>query len=275
MTSLQSARPRWELTPYVRAYAQRIVGPKEAAWIQIVPAQLEQILNFEFGVLPGIRHRSRDISREILVGGAQGDFSGTLELRPGVESFAVFFWPSGWSELFNIPVRKTTDNFDDATAFHGNAIREIWNRMGEEVTFERRVAILEVFLMSRLPHASRTSKISIAAQYLFKCHGAVKIPNLGRQSALSLRQFERLFRYEMGMPAKAFARIARFQTAMDAKLANPRRTWLDIAHSFGYYDQMHMVHDFEQLGQNTPTQVLIQMGDVRPPALVSAENFKH
>jgi AraC-like DNA-binding protein len=258
----------------VRAYAQRIVGRKEPAWVQIVPAQLEQMLNFEFGVLPGIRHRYRDISREILVGGAQGDFSGTLELRPGVESFAVFFWPTGWSELFNIPVRETTDNFDDAAVFHGNAIREIWNRMGEEVTFERRVAILEAFLMSRLPRASRTSKISIAAQYLFRCHGGVKIPNLGRQSALSLRQFERLFRYEMGMPAKAFARIARFQAAMDAKLANPGRTWLDIAHNFGYYDQMHMVHDFEQLGQNTPTQVLIQMGDVRPPALVFAENFK-
>jgi hypothetical protein len=84
MPSLHSARPRLELTPYVRAYAQRTVGPNEHPWTQIVPAQLEQMLNLEFGVLPGIRHRSRDISREILLGGAQGDFSGTLDLRPGV-----------------------------------------------------------------------------------------------------------------------------------------------------------------------------------------------
>jgi AraC-like DNA-binding protein len=184
----------------------------------------------------------------------------------------VFFWPSGWSELFNAPVRETTDNFDDATAFHGNAIREIWNRMGEEVTFERRIAILEAFLMSRLPRTRPASKINVAARYLFQCHGAVKIPSLGRQGALSLRQFERLFRAEVGMAPKAFARIARFQAAMDAKLASPTRTWLDIAHSFGYFDQMHMVHDFEQLGRNTPTQVLIQMGDVRPTALVCPEN---
>jgi methylphosphotriester-DNA--protein-cysteine methyltransferase len=71
------------------------------------------------------------------------------------------------------------------------------------------------------------------------------------------------------MPPKVFARIARFQSAMDAKLASPARTWLDIAHSFGYYDQMHMVHDFQRLGRNTPTQLLLQMGDVRPSALVS------
>lgn len=269
MPCLQSARPRTELAPFVRAYAQRSVAPADPSWIQSVPAQLEQMLNLEFGVLPAIRHRGRDVSQGILVGGGQTDFSGTLGLRPGVDSFAVFFWPCGWSQLFNIPVREMTDHFEDATALHGAVIREVWSRMGEEATFERRVAVVEAFLMRRLPQVKGADKIKITIQYLFKRHGAVKIPNLGRQDALSLRHFERLFRAEVGMSAKTFARIARFQAAMDAKLANPTRTWLNIAHSFGYYDQMHMVHDFEQLGRNTPTQVLVQMGDVRPPALTS------
>lgn len=259
----------------MRAYAQRTVGKADPSWTQFVPAQLEQILNLEFGLLPEIRHRNRHVSQEILVGGAQGDFSGTLGLRPGVESFAVFFWPCGWSQLFDIPVRETTDHFDDAAALHGVVIREVWNRMGEERSFERRVAIVEAFLMRRLPHLRAVDKINVAIRYLFERHGAVRIPMLGRQGAFSLRQFERQFRTEVGMSAKAFARIARFQSAMDAKLANPTRTWLDIAHSFGYYDQMHMVHDFEQLGRNTPTQVLAQMGDVRPSALVSSPNAKH
>jgi AraC-like DNA-binding protein len=256
----------------VRAYAQRIVAPTDPSWTQSVPAQLEQILNLEFGVLPGIRHRDRDISREILVGGAQDEFSGTLQLRPGVVSFAVFFWPSGWSQLFNIPAREITNNFDDPTVLHGPAIRELWNRMGEEVTFAGRVEIIETFLLSRLSSVAPDSKTSRAAKYLLSQHGAVTIPNLGRQGALSLRHFERLFLMDVGMPPKTFARIARFQTALDAKLADPSRTWLDIAHSFGYYDQMHMVHDFEHLGRNTPTQVLLQMGDVRPSALISTEN---
>jgi len=274
MPCVRSARPRPELAPFVRAYAQRTVSPTDASWTQSVPAQLEQVLNLEFGVLPGIRHRDRDASREILVGGAQRDFCGTLGLRPGVESFAVFFWPSGWSQLFNIPVREITDNFDDAAALHGNAIREVWNRLGEETTFERRIAILENFLMNQLPRVKAASKINIAVQYLFERHGAVRIPKLGRQEALSLRQFERLFRSEVGMSPKAFARIARFQAALDAKLANPTRTWLNIAHSFGYYDQMHMVHDFEQLGRHTPSQLLVEMGDVRPSALVSQEEIR-
>jgi len=272
MASVQSARPRPELLPFVRAYAQRTVGPTDAPWTEFVPAQLEQILNLEFGTLPGIWHHDRNVSNEILVGGSQASFSGKLDLLPGVESFAVFFWPSGWSQLFNIPVNQTTNNFDDAIPVHGPAIRELWNRMGEETSFARRVAIVEEFLLRRLASAVPDSKISRVAKYLFAQHGAVSIPEVGRQGALSLRHFERLFRMDVGMSPKVFARIARFQTALDAKLANPARTWLDIAHSFGYYDQMHMVHDFEGLGRNTPTQLLVQMGDVRPSALVSSEN---
>jgi len=88
---------------------------------------------------------------------------------------------------------------------------------------------------------------------------------------MGLRQFERRFHEETGVPPKVFARVARFQAALDAKLASPERTWLDVAHSFGYYDQMHMIHDFQSLGSNTPTQLLVQMGDVRPPALAAAE----
>jgi len=270
MSCVQSAPPRPELAPFVRAYAQRTVERNDLSWTQSVPAQLEQVLNLEFGALPGIRHRERDISKEILIGGAQSGFSGTLHLVPRVDSFAVFFWPSGWSHLFNIPLTEITNHFHDATLIHGTEMRTLWNRMGEETAFARRVKIIEEFLLNRLSSAMPRSKITLAAEFLFMRHGSVSVPKLGRQGALSLRQFERLFRTNVGMSPKHFARIARFQSALDAKIANPARTWLDIAHSFGYYDQMHMVHDFGQLGRNTPSQVLTEMGDVRPPALVSS-----
>ena len=254
----------------MRAYAQRTVGSNDVPWTQLVPAQLEQILNLEFAVLPGIRHQERDISREILIGGAQSGFSGTLHLVPGVDSFAVFFWPSGWSQLFNVPPKEITNHFHDATLIHGEEMRTLWNQMGEEAIFARRIKIMEEFLLSHLSSAMPHGKITRAAEFLFMRQGAVSIPKLGRKGALSLRQFERLFRTSVGMSPKHFARIARFQSALDAKIANPARTWVDIAHSFGYYDQMHMVHDFGQLGRNTPTQLLHEMGDVRPSALVSS-----
>jgi AraC-like DNA-binding protein len=272
MAFVQSALPRPELAPFVRAYAQRTVSSAEACRTQHVPAQLEQIINLEFGVLPGIRHRGCDVSTEILIGGAQDGFSGSLDLRPRVESFAVFFWPSGWSRLFNIPLSETTNQFGDPLPLHGADMRRVWNQMGEETAFERRVAIIEAFLMEKLSAAADINKLHVAIAYIFRRKGKVTISKLGIPGLLNLRQLERLFRTEVGMSPKTFARVARFQAALDARLANPAATWLDIAHRAGYYDQMHMIHDFECLGRNTPTQVLSQMGDVRPPALVRSEH---
>jgi AraC-like DNA-binding protein len=271
MVLVQSAPPRPELRAYVRAYAQRVVDPTEPPLVESVPAQLEQILNLEFGALPGIWHRGRDIAREILVGGSQSSFSGRLTLIPAVQSFAVFFWPSGWSQLFNTPEREITDRFYDAIAVHGSSIRQLWNRMGEEETFFRRCELMDEYLMRMLPTATSFTKITLAAKQVFRLRGCVKMPNLGRQAALGLRHFERLFQKNVGMTPKAFARIARFQAAVDEKLKHPTKTWLEIAHSCDYYDQMHMIHDFKLLGQNTPTRVLAEMGDVRPSALVQTE----
>jgi AraC-like DNA-binding protein len=268
---VQSARPRPELRSFVRAYAQRDVGSDEKPLIEHVPAQLEQILNLEFGTLPGIWHREREISAEILVGGSQSGFSGRLQLIPGVQSFAVFFWPSGWSQLFNTPEREITDRFDDAIALHGSSIRELWNRMGEEATFSGRCALMDEYLMRRLPVLTPLGKIAIAAKHMFRLRGCVRMPSVGRQAALGLRHFERTFQKTVGMNPKAFARIARFQAAVDEKLKCPSKTWLEIAHSCDYYDQMHMIHDFKLLGQNTPSRVLVEMGDVRPSALVQTE----
>jgi hypothetical protein len=37
----------------------------------------------------------------------------------------------------------------------------------------------------------------------------------------------------MGLSPKLFARITRFQKALDAKRISPARTWLDVSHEFG------------------------------------------
>jgi len=106
------------------------------------------------------------------------------------------------------------------------------------------------------------------AEHVFSLRGVVSsISELAGKTGLGRRQFERQFLRDVGMPPKLYARVARFQSALDAKIASPHRTWLEIAHSLRYHDQMHMIHDFRLLGGDTPKQLLAQIGDARPPAL--------
>jgi hypothetical protein len=91
MQIIMSSVARPGLRSYVRAYAQRVCEKADSAFVISVPAQVEQILNFELGVMPSIHHRDGLVSEVIAVGGTQTSFSGYLDVRPGVESFAVSF----------------------------------------------------------------------------------------------------------------------------------------------------------------------------------------
>ena len=77
-------------------------------------------------------------------------------------------------------------------------------------------------------------------------------------SRLSVRQFERRFAALMGVPPKTYARIGRIQKALE-KMRSPELRWADIAQMLGYYDQMHMVHDFRHLAGSNPSKVAPQL----------------
>ena len=53
MRLLMSERPRPELRNFVRAYAQRVMDAGDLSSVQFVPAELEPVLNFELGIMPG------------------------------------------------------------------------------------------------------------------------------------------------------------------------------------------------------------------------------
>jgi AraC-like DNA-binding protein len=51
---------------------------------------------------------------------------------------------------------------------------------------------------------------------------------------------------------KLFARIVRFNKAIDIKMNDPARSWTTIAHDCGYYDQMHFIKDFKLFSGSKP-----------------------
>ncbi|HEV7689935.1 MAG TPA: helix-turn-helix domain-containing protein [Hyphomonadaceae bacterium] len=83
----------------------------------------------------------------------------------------------------------------------------------------------------------------------------IGVSDLAQKAGLGIRQFERRFRDEIGIAPKLYARIVRFETALRRKTAAPATRWTDIAHSLGYHDQMHMVHDFNRLSGDSPTVI--------------------
>ena len=69
------------------------------------------------------------------------------------------------------------------------------------------------------------------------------------------------------MSPKLYARIVRFESALKTKAAFPQISWTTVAHEFGYHDQMHMVHDFQQLSGEAPTSILVHAEAVLAPQI--------
>ena len=51
----------------------------------------------------------------------------------------------------------------------------------------------------------------------------------------------------------------RFESALQMKAVSPHLTGTEVACECRYYDQMHMIHDFQQLSAETPSGLLYQL----------------
>ena len=87
--------------------------------------------------------------------------------------------------------------------------------------------------------------------------GRITIDSLADAAGVSGRQLERRFLQEVGIGPKLFCRILRFQQVFSAVTADST-SWADIAVSCGYYDQAHLIRDFQEFSHQTPAVLLAQ-----------------
>jgi transcriptional regulator GlxA family with amidase domain len=138
--------------------------------------------------------------------------------------FAIFFQPWGLWQLFRVSANELPDRTYSGSELLGKEIDELWLRLAECASFEARVATVERYLLERAARASGRTPIMKAAVHLFQQRGICRIDELARHSGLSVRYFERRFSSALGMTQKRFARVTRFQMALDANLHSPRRS---------------------------------------------------
>ena len=73
---------------------------------------------------------------------------------------------------------------------------------------------------------------------------------------MSQRRFIGLFKDEIGLTPKSFCRIRRFQRTVGLLHRTEIVDWADVAPVCGYYDQSHMIHDFQDFAGLSPTDYL-------------------
>lgn len=176
---------------------------------------------------------------------------------------AVFFRPGGLQRLLGVPIPFIygDDHVLDSSLIWPREMREIQNQLAEATDYPQMIGSIEDFLLQQYrrlnPIIHRFDRVF---ERLLDVSHPVSIDYLADQSCLSPRQFERRFRERIGMSPKLFARISRFSQAFRLKDRYPQLSWLDIAFHCRYYDFQHLVRDFREFADTTPTQLLQQEG---------------
>ncbi len=250
----------------------RIDGP---GVVHPVTARAVPMLEFELGEpINAFYHEERSLKKspEVTLVGPQTHRRVDLLLRGALEHFVIMFQPDGLSRLFSVPMGELTDEDFDGHAVLGTPISEVYQRLGDCKTFEERVSFVDAFLLRRALTSSSHDAISAAANRILLRGGRVAFTDLADRAGLSTRQFQRRFIQQVGMRPKLLARIARFEAALDGKARFAAKSWTDVAHQFGYHDQMHMVHDFGEFTGETPTKTLSQLKAVFSGRLLTARS---
>jgi AraC-like DNA-binding protein len=214
-------------------------------------------LIFNFGPPIAVRTTVEDGDWRLLDEGFIGGLHDTYALveTGGRQSGAeVYLTPVGAGLVSGIPMRHLRGQaltLEECFGAVGGLVRE---QLLEAAGWEERFAIIDAFLLARVA-ASEPPPPSLvwALSRLHATRGALDIGSLTEALGCSRRYLIGLFNDHVGLPPKLYARILRFGHALELAGAGSGIGWAEVAQRCGYYDQAHMVRDFQQFTGHSPT----------------------
>lgn len=137
------------------------------------------------------------------------------------------------------------------------SIEAIEDKLSIKKTASDRVQCVEYFLLSILNRNNEGSLIQTACKELDRGNGSYPIIKLARSLGLSERTLERRFQIHIGITPKKYARIVRLRSTIFQR--KKLSSWAEAAYIAGYYDQSHMIKEFQELYGMSPDTIYPQM----------------
>ena len=177
----------------------------------------------------------------------------TLDLGKKNDNLIVILKPCGLYRLLGIPLYEIVDCCFDACLVIGPEIYSLTEQLINTKSSAERNTIIQCYLLGKLSSLKPLLPIDLAMGQLVSAQGKISIDILASNACLSNRQLERQSLQRIGLPPKYFARMIRFSETYKFKERNPHVRWTEIAFRFGYYDQMHLIRDFQHFTGINPS----------------------
>ena len=254
MERLQLSRPAAGLADIVEGYyCVTWQGREDNVWASLDGAP---VLVFLLDAPYGITFRgayNRFFNRAFLCSfGLQDTY--ITHLPKGSRLLVVRFTPCGLYHLVQQPaigIQHPLCGIDEVWGSPGAELAEAICNAGEQ----ERVALLEAFLLKKLPAYTTVNYMLQVAVQLIRAHqGQISVADICKQSGLNYKWLERNFRRYLGVTPKAYLSSIRFLYAYFS-LMQGEKNLIHIALDKGYYDQNHFIRDCRKYTGRSPSRI--------------------
>lgn len=180
-----------------------------------------------------------------------GQMTGPILISPTgrVELLGIRFHPGGTSAFMRVPMNEVTDQVTELGSLSRGLERELLSVSEDLASLSEKMKAVESVLTNRVLTTSPSMQL---AARIVNSAGLISVDQLALDAGISSRQLERRFMREVGVGPKLLSRILRFQQVFRA-VERSDSAWASIAIDCGYYDQAHLIRDFNQFAQQTPS----------------------
>lgn len=181
-----------------------------------------------------------------------GPHSKSVVIDTGAQCWlaAVEFRHAGAARFFMIPMIEISNRvvqLQDLWRNDGTSLRE---RVLDASTPASKFHVFEEVLLDHL-----RAEFDPAMHYAIKAlRAGIPVSQVALRLGLSPRTLERRFSSQVGISPKRFARVDRLQKVLRAVRRSSKPDWCVLAVEHGYTDQAHLIHDFRDLADITPSE---------------------
>jgi AraC-like DNA-binding protein len=189
-----------------------------------------------------------------------GTYGGAFAIDPSQHAsmMGVHFRPGGAFAFFGAAVGELASSHLALETLWGRTATELRERLCVAATPQKRFQILEEALKSRLRWLSEHPAVSLALEIIGPAGIGDSVRGVAERVGLCQRRFIQVFKTEVGLTPKLFCRVLRFQHAREVVDRAATLNWGQVALACNYYDQSHLIHDFQEFSGLSPTDYLSQ-----------------
>ena len=250
----QLAQPAPALAPFIEHYWSVHTEPGGSVDLSVevyVDARADLILNFGAPYSRTVRSGTTTLM-------ARSNFDAqrtepiTIRQQGEIRVCGVRFHTAGVSVFVNAPLYVWTNRTPEIADVFGkdaSALDALASATADRDAMKR---ILDRYFLARLLPSSTARSLLALKRRIEANEDGTSVAELCAGSGIALRQVGRLFRQHLGISAKAFSGIVRFQRALNRLKSDSGLSLADVAASCRYYDQSHLVKDFKRYAGGVP-----------------------